>query len=182
MIGSGIERLVALRVSDVMSKEVIAVTLDQTLPQAALILAEHGISAAPVVDVEGVCVGMISSSNFIRCAMQFAKSGAQAPEEDVLRRCLVEKPLSESEETTTSQELNRIEIEQPQTNVSFYMYDAVQTVGIDVSLVVAARMMCETHHHHLPVIDSAGKPIGMLSTLDIASAMVKMVDEVSGVL
>ena len=47
----------------------------------------------------------------------------------------------------------------------------------DDSILSAARQMCGSHIHRLFVIDDEGKPIGVVSTLDLVSAMVLAFEE-----
>ena len=61
----GIERLIELRVANVMTKGVITVLASQDLPAVSAIFFDNGISAAPVVDDHGVCVGMLSGCDFL---------------------------------------------------------------------------------------------------------------------
>lgn len=51
-------------VSTIMSSDVVTVSPDQTVPEAADVLAEHGIGAAPVVD-GGRIVGMLRDEDLI---------------------------------------------------------------------------------------------------------------------
>jgi CBS domain-containing membrane protein len=62
---AGTERLVALRVADVMTKNVVTVSVQQPLADVAANFAKHKITAAPVVDQHGVCVGMVSACDFM---------------------------------------------------------------------------------------------------------------------
>src|SRR3954469_7642691 len=51
--------------STVMTTDVVTVTADATLAQAADVLAEHGIGAAPVVDDSGVVVGLLRDEDLL---------------------------------------------------------------------------------------------------------------------
>jgi CBS domain-containing protein len=64
-----------MRAADVMTNEVITVGEDASVQEAAKLLAEHGISAVPVVDRDKRVVGMVSEGDcFI--APRPAPSGA----------------------------------------------------------------------------------------------------------
>ena len=52
-----------MRAIDVMTREVIAVTEDVSVPEVAKILADRGISAVPVVDHENRVIGMVSEGD-----------------------------------------------------------------------------------------------------------------------
>jgi len=55
-----------MKAMDVMVRSVITVTPDDSVAEAARLLAEHDISALPVVDKDGNVVGMISEADLIR--------------------------------------------------------------------------------------------------------------------
>ena len=57
------------------------------------------------------------------------------------------------------------------------MTPAVQTVGADESLIRAAEVMCIGHIHRLIVLDERSAPVGVVSTLDLMSALIASVDE-----
>ena len=44
----------------------ICVSRDQTLADAARLFVDKGISGAPVIDQAGVCVGMLSATDYVR--------------------------------------------------------------------------------------------------------------------
>jgi CBS domain-containing protein len=57
-----------MRAADVMTSEVITVGENSTVPEAAKLLAEHGISAVPVVDKDNRVVGMVSEGDLLHRA------------------------------------------------------------------------------------------------------------------
>jgi CBS-domain-containing membrane protein len=57
-----------MNAADIMITDVITVHPETTTKDAALILVENGISAAPVVDAEGRLVGIVSEGDLIRRA------------------------------------------------------------------------------------------------------------------
>lgn len=67
-MSSPVDRLQTLRVCDVMNSDVVPLRGDDSVTHAASVLIEHKISGAPVVDDTGLCVGVISSTDFVRCA------------------------------------------------------------------------------------------------------------------
>ena len=60
-------RLLTLKVKDAMTREVICVSQDQTLSEAACLFVSRGISGAPVVDQTSRCVGVLSAIDYVRC-------------------------------------------------------------------------------------------------------------------
>src|ERR1700760_1676950 len=57
-----------MRAAEVMTGEVITVGEDASVQEAAKLMAEHGISAVPVVDREGRMVGMVSEGDLLHRA------------------------------------------------------------------------------------------------------------------
>lgn len=145
-----IERLKTLTVSDVMSKKVVWVSTRQRMADVATILLKHEISSAPVEDETGSVVGIISATDFLR--RDSNHDDEQAPNRP--------RPAWT-----------------PDDVVSTFMTTAVQTVDANTSLLHAARVMCALHVHRLPVVSHDGKPVGVISTMDIVAAIVNIVAE-----
>jgi CBS domain-containing protein len=59
---------VVMRAMDIMTSGVITVGEDATVPQAAKLMAERGISAVPVIDRENRVVGMVSEGDLLHRA------------------------------------------------------------------------------------------------------------------
>src|ERR1700751_1567811 len=57
-----------MRAMDVMTSEVITVDENATVQEAAKLLAEHGISAVPVVDKDNQVIGMVSEGDLLHRA------------------------------------------------------------------------------------------------------------------
>lgn len=60
-----VDRLLTLRVKDVMTHEVVCVSAGQTAADAANLLARVRISGAPVVDEQNRCVGILSATDYV---------------------------------------------------------------------------------------------------------------------
>jgi CBS domain-containing protein len=58
----------AMRATDVMTSEVITLGEDASVQEAAKLMAEHGISAVPVIDRESRVVGMVSEGDLLHRA------------------------------------------------------------------------------------------------------------------
>jgi len=57
-----------MRATDVMMTRVITVDENATVPEAAKLLAEHGVSAVPVVDTDDRVIGMVSEGDLLHRA------------------------------------------------------------------------------------------------------------------
>lgn len=62
----GIDRLKTLKVRDVMSRHVVEVNANLTMPEAAEAFSQGDVNSAPVVDDRERCVGMLSAADFIK--------------------------------------------------------------------------------------------------------------------
>ena len=58
-----------------------------------------------------------------------------------------------------------------------HMSESVQSIDESATLLAAARIMSAQHVHRLPVLDSEGRPIGMLTSTDIIAVIINVVDE-----
>jgi CBS-domain-containing membrane protein len=149
---SALDRLISLTVADVMSRDVISVGADVELAEAAHLFNQRGIAAAPVVDPQGACIGILSSTDVMRVLWTTEQEAATADSQ----------PASEW----------------PRRTAAEFMTSAVQSVAPSESLLQAARMMCAQHVHRLLVLDHRGKPVGVISTMDIVAALLQALDEV----
>lgn len=156
-----IDRLAALRVADVMAKDVVTVSKDQTMEEVACVLSQHRLSSAPVVDECGHCVGIITASDFLKRASHPVNSGSSHGEPQELAKD-APRYISTGEDFA-----------------SVHMSRAVQAVDPGASLLKAARIMCAGHIHRLLAIDETNHPVGVISTMDIVAAMVNVVDEMN---
>jgi len=150
-MGIAVERLRSLVVQDVMARNVVWVSARQHMGEVAALLARHRLSSAPVVDEHGVCVGIVSASDFLR------RDAAQADAEVAPH---LHRPAWTPEDVAAT-----------------FMSTGVQTVSATTPLLQAATILCAQHVHRLPVVDHGGKPVGMISTLDIVSALLKALTE-----
>ncbi len=75
-MNSTIERLLSLKVSDVMTPSVVTVSSHETMSEAAALMVEHHVSGMPVVDEAGHCVGVLSATDFVRHKSQIKEDVA----------------------------------------------------------------------------------------------------------
>ncbi len=161
------QRLMTLHVGDVMNKAPVQVSANQTMTEAADVLAEHGVSTAPVMDEQGRCVGILSATDFLQRECGAGHADEQSLTGETHR--LVKPPGEQSFH------INSV----PESMVSCHMTLGVQSVSADATLLKAAHIMNTEHIHRLPVLDNDGRVIGMISTMDIVSSLLNAVDEES---
>lgn len=155
------DRWCRLQVSEVMSREVISVSSHETLPRAASRLLDHKVTAAPVVDELGHCVGILSGSDFLRLASQ---GGIEALSKNRLHRAGDSAGPSESWHS----ELPAEEL------VADHMCPALQTIHWRDTLAHAARILHWGQLHRLPVLDDEGRIVGLLSSHDLLGALLRL--------
>ncbi|MFM2096303.1 MAG: hypothetical protein RIS70_3427, partial [Planctomycetota bacterium] len=56
----------------------------------------------------------------------------------------------------------------------------VQSIAESAPLSHAAKIMCLQHVHRLPVVDASGKPVGIISSMDLVAALSNAAEELIG--
>ena len=159
---NALERLRTLTVSNVMARDVVWVTVQQPMAEIAGILLRHQISSAPVVDESGICVGIISATDFLR--------------RDADRATSPTSPTSPASPASPASRRGWT----PEDVAGTYMSTGVQSIPAGESILRAAKIMCNQHVHRLPVVSHDGRPVGIISTMDIIAALDNAIDEMSG--
>ena len=161
---TAIGRLKTLTVADVMTRGVFQLSMHETMDEAALALTKRGLTAAPVVDELGHCVGMLSASDFLHRQGQTEFDGVVSLPGEA--HCLVNEAASSLHIDLAGRHM-----------VSGRMSTDVKTVPAEASLLAAAQLMCDAHVHHLPVLDDGQHVEGVLSALDLVAALLQSIDE-----
>jgi CBS-domain-containing membrane protein/PII-like signaling protein len=136
-------------VSDVMTRDVVAIAADKSVFQAWKQMLENRVKAMPVVDPSRRVIGILT-------------------DEDLLERAGIQQRLSVAirmEKAEVEQELQALEsstlkVEDVMTHPAITVVDS-NTLGIATTRMVKAGLK------RLPVADKDGKLVGMLSRLDI---------------
>jgi CBS domain-containing protein len=137
-----------------MSRDVAVIPETAVMSEAAALLTTRGISGAPVVDLRGRCIGVLSTTDLMRFDKTDAASARGCPQDDD-GGCW----------------------ELPWNSVQRYMTTPVHTISPAAPLMQAAELMCAEHIHRLIVLDDREMPVGLVSTLDVVSAFVHAVEE-----
>jgi CBS-domain-containing membrane protein len=152
-MATALERLTNLRVEQLMASDCITIHENASLVDAARLMRDYGITGLPVVDDYRRCVGVISATDFVE-----AQSHAQ---------CCVQH-VATSWDNTGLQRAESLSDD----SVRAHMSPKVQSIREHRTIVDAGRLMCQEHVHRLVVIDRQGKPVGVISSLDLVSALV----------
>jgi predicted transcriptional regulator len=156
-----IERLAALSVEDVMTHNVVTLMANNTMSEAADVFSEYEITGAPVVDEAGSCVGVLSATDFVH-----------SKAEELDGRKQVGHFLC-SRHPTGLYSIDEVRHDL----VRRHMSPAVQTIDQKAPLLTAAKCMCKEHVHRLIVVDERSAPVGILTSLDLVTAMMSAVEQ-----
>ncbi len=141
----------AVAVSEVMTKDVVAVRRETGLHEAARRLSGLRISGMPVVDDENRVIGVISEADIL--SLTGMKRGHTF--KDVVRHLLGE-PLPPRKRGSTVGEI---------------MSAPPITTSPDRDIREVAYVLDERRIKRLPVVDGSGKLVGVVSRADIVRAM-----------
>ncbi|HHM12443.1 MAG TPA: CBS domain-containing protein [Planctomycetaceae bacterium] len=147
-----------LTVGDVMSTDLVTIDAADTVHDALQVMTENGVAALPVLDAEGRCIGMLSTTDFVEMTRDL-ESGLEALEQE--DQLLFGQIVAQLAEGSGHQRVVDV------------MSDSVITARASDSLVSAASTMLDEGVHRLPVLDEEGRLVGILSTTDILEAFVR---------
>ncbi len=128
-----------MRIVDIMTSELITVTPATPIRDAANLMFRNKVSGLPVVNEDGMLVGIITEADFLR--LEVARHEAEDP--------------------------------QPVETVDEVMSPRVLTIGPSHSITDAARTMVVNDVNRLPVVDDAGRLLGIVSRLDVVAVFTR---------
>jgi CBS domain-containing protein len=198
--------LSALTAGEVMTREIVTISQDQRLRDAAQRLVAAGVRGAPVVDGAGRCIGVLSVSDIARWA-----AGLAAPSAGTFRTCpywehgrgaagqdlavcklapgaciLQQREAGPGGEPLTTcalpygvciAEWQALEPKERPGSVREYMTPDPVTAPAATPITVLARMMIDASVHRVIVVDGAGRPMGIVSCTDLLAAMARCLAE-----
>ncbi|HXP21992.1 MAG TPA: CBS domain-containing protein [Streptosporangiaceae bacterium] len=139
------------RVTDVMSTDVLTVSKNMPYKQVAQLLAENDLTSVPVVSGGGRVLGMVSEADVLR------------REERTFSRLSAGLPRRSHHEREQAEALTAVEL----------MSTPAITIHPDAPLGSAARLMNGHHIRRLPVVDSVGQLLGVVSRRDLLSVFLR---------
>jgi CBS domain-containing protein len=155
--------------AEVMMKQVVTFRPEDLLAGAITTLLQNQISGAPVVDQQGVCVGVLSATDILTCGERTG-NGTRSKAGEPCRWF-----DSWSWGADWWREFGRVRHElEPimKDTVSRHMTRDIVSVTEDVPLKVVIRQMVDAHIHRVLVLDSGRHLKGIITTMDIlASAL-----------
>jgi CBS domain-containing protein len=140
-------------VADVMTRDPATVPPEASLRDAAAVLLDQGVSGLPVTDGEGRLVGIITEADFV---------AAEAERDDSRRHRILGTLLGRERSALGSAE-----------RVGDVMATSVETVRERDTVAAVARAMLQHNVKRLPVVDQAGKLVGIVSRADVVKSFVR---------
>jgi CBS-domain-containing membrane protein len=147
------------RVSDVMTTSVVSVAEHTTFKEIADLLADHDISAVPVVDPSGRVLGVVSESDLLYKV-------AFADRTDLGRLVAGHLPRVARDKAAA-------------IHAGSLMTAPATTITSDASVVRAARMMDAARVKRMPVVDTEGRLIGIVSRQDLLKVYLRSDDQIA---
>jgi CBS domain-containing protein len=145
----------ALTAADLMTAPVMTIPQETSLREAARLLSRSSISGAPVVDAEGRCIGVLSSSDFVTWAVE----GGEVGEQGQAVRFIA--PWGEW-----------INVEDaPDTEIRHYMTANLVTAAPSTPVGELAEQMVDAHIHRVLVVVDQSRPRGIVTSTDILAAV-----------
>jgi CBS domain-containing protein len=142
----------ALKAADIMTTPVHVVHIDADLITTATLLAEKGISGAPVTDRDDRVIGVISEKDFLG-NMGADQRGSFM---QVIAHCLKDKGC------VATPMVNR--------TAGDIMTAPAITGTADISISRISALMIEKNINRLPIVDAAGKPVGIVTRSDLVNS------------
>lgn len=155
---------------DVMTRKLVTVNPTLDLQELAALLDKKGISGAPVVDDDGVVVGVVSKTDIVRARAQgenlvdifYRTSGGMVGGDSVLDDEYA--PYADSDwSDMDASSLSEV-------RVADVMNRNIYTVGADQTVQEVAAHMLEKKVHRVLVLED-GAFVGIVSTTDLIRAL-----------
>jgi len=147
------------QVRDIMDGSPATVTPDTSVQDVVSTLREHQLPGVPVVDPDGRCVGMVTETDLV------------LPDDD--GDLHIPHYINLFGGTVFLEPLSRFEGRLRKAfaaNAADMMTRDPDTVDPDTSIREAARLIHETGHNRLPVVED-GRLVGVVTRLDVLGAL-----------
>jgi predicted transcriptional regulator len=145
-----------MKIKEIMTKEVKSISPDTTVQEALSLLEKLQISGLPVIDDKDKLMGMFTEKNVLSYILP-----------SYIQR--VGKFVYEENPKVTKKkfaELSKIKVSQ-------LMRKEVITATEDTTLCEVARLMLTQNVRRIPILDKAGRVVGIVARCDILKAFAK---------
>lgn len=166
---SGRIYLAAETAADLMHENPISISENATIKEAAAILLDRGISAAPVINEAGRPVGVISRSDIV---LYEREKGEHLPPP-------AEYFAEDSVDVATGKSVPfGFHVEYPDTTtVREIMTPVIYAVSPTTPAMQVIQEMLHRHVHRIFVLDESGVLVGVISSMDILRRLRREVPE-----
>jgi CBS domain-containing protein len=146
-------------VKDVMSTHPVSVTRDASFKELAARLFELGVSGFPVVDDDGKVIGVVSEADMLaKEARKYGYHGLRS-----LLVAMIHRTERRKADGVTAGDL---------------MTSPAVTVAAEDTVEHAASLMYDRKLKRLPVVDAAGKLVGIISRVDVLAVFDRLDEEI----
>jgi CBS domain-containing membrane protein len=159
-MGNAGNPFLARTAEDLMTRAVLVIPEEMSLPRAAHLLRRAQVSGAPVVDAAGRCVGVLSATDFLRWAEQLERPGGPAGCRGNRACVCADWQVVEEDELPTDQ-------------VRRHMTPNPVTAGPGTPIRQLARELIEARTHRVIIVDERERPVGIVSSTDILAAVTR---------
>ena len=143
-----------MKAADVMTRQVITVTPDASILQAARLMLQHHISGLPVVDQQGQVIGMVTEGDFLRRS----ETGTVRHRPSWLEVLMSTGRLAEEYVHTHGRKVDEVMSRSP------------HTVSEETSLEEVVRTMERERIKRVPVV-RGGKLVGIITRANLLHAL-----------
>lgn len=147
-----------MKVKDLMTTDLITIGRESSLKEAARRMIEAGVSGLPVTDAARNLEGVITEADFVK-----TESGRRSPSRARLLRWF----SNGTQKIPSSERL-----------VEDVMTEEVITLGPNADHAEAARLMEQARIKRVPIVDTDGRVIGIVSRSDILRAFARSDSEI----
>jgi CBS domain-containing protein len=198
--------LAKLTADDLMSRDLLVLSDDTPLREAAHMLIRHQVSGAPVIDRHGNFAGILSALDFVRAVNDADGSPGEPTRNPLACRFQSHRPDAASRSFCTlpmgSCAVQQVHIDAggrrwavcsqphemfvdwqvteveslPAGTVGQFMTRDVVTVNRSTPVREIARMMIDAHIHRVVVMENDRYPVGIVTSTDILGAVAALGD------
>lgn len=148
-------------IGQLVNRDAVRARYGDSFKEIVRLLTVHGITGLPVVDGDGKVLGVISRSD-----MMFQ----QAAQEAELKRWYARRRLTGGARAAHARARSR--------TAGQLMTSPAVTVGVHQNVTEAVRLMAASKVDRLPVVDEAGRLIGLVTRSDLLKVFLRSDDEI----
>ena len=146
-------------VAELMVTNIVSVKAADKMEEVAKVFIKNDINAAPVLNAQEQCVGIITSHDVV----EYESSRSIVLKELCSGKYAMQIFDAEEKFRTAGMRFDE---------AGFHMTTSLHTATPDDPLSRVAKQMCRQHVHHVIVLDEDERPIGLLSSLDLVGFVV----------